>query len=95
VLKDIVAVKSLGGYRLWIRFEDGIEGELDFQPLLSFSGVFEPLSDPDYFSRVRVNSELGTICWPNDADFDPLVLYAYLTNQPIPDYVGDSAKVSA
>jgi hypothetical protein len=95
VLKDIVAVKSLGGYRLWIRFEDGIEGELDFQPLLSFSGVFEPLSDPDYFSRVRVNSELGTICWPNDADFDPLVLYAYLTTQPIPDYVGDSAKVSA
>ena len=39
--------------------------------------------DPEYFARVRVNPDLGTICWPNDADWDPLVLYSLLTRRPI------------
>ena len=30
MLKDIVEVKPLGGYRLYLRFEDGVAGELDF-----------------------------------------------------------------
>jgi len=25
----------------------------------------------------------GTICWPNDADWDPLVLYSLVTGRPI------------
>jgi hypothetical protein len=95
VLKDIVEVRPLGGYRLWLRFEDGVAGEVDFKSLLSFSGVFELLQDPAYFVCARVNPDLRTICWPNDADFDPVVLYAHLTKQPIPDYVGDSVKVNA
>ncbi|MEK7837716.1 MAG: hypothetical protein AAB328_07010 [candidate division NC10 bacterium] len=32
---------------------------------------------------MRVNPELGTICWPNDADWDPLVLYSLVTERPI------------
>ncbi len=46
-------------------------------------GVFAPLRDPAYFARVRVNPDLGTICWPNDADWDPLVLYSLVTGRPI------------
>jgi len=45
--------------------------------------VFAPLRDPAYFARVRVNPELGTIYWPNDADWDPLVLYSLVTGRPI------------
>ena len=43
MLRDIVAASSLGGYRLHLRFEDGIEGVVDLAPHLSFRGVFEPL----------------------------------------------------
>lgn len=60
-----------------------MEGEVDLEPLLSFQGVFAPLRDPAYFARARVNPELGTICWPNDADWDPLVLYSLVTRRPI------------
>ena len=60
-----------------------MEGEVDLEPLLSFHGVFAPLRDPAYFARVRVNPDLGTICWPNDADWDPLVLYSLVTRRPI------------
>lgn len=83
MLMDIVDVEPRGDYRLWLRFQDGVEGEVDLGPELTFQGVFAPLRDPAYFARVRVNPDLGTICWPNDADWDPLVLYSLVTKRPI------------
>ncbi len=83
MLSDVVKVEPRGGYRIWLQFQDGVEGEIDLEPLLSFQGVFAPLRDPAYFARVRVNPDLGTICWPNEADWDPLVLYSLVTGRPI------------
>jgi len=83
VLKDIVEVRSIGGYRLYLRFEDGVAGELDLGDRLRFEGVFAPLKDPATFAQVRVHPEVGTIVWPNGADLDPDVLYAALSGTPI------------
>ena len=46
MMKDIVEVRPLGGHRLYLRFEDGVAGELDFAGRLRFEGVFAPLRDP-------------------------------------------------
>ena len=83
MLKDIVEARPLGGHRLFLRFEDGVEGELDFAEFLEFRGVFEQLRDPQMFAEVRVVPEWGTIAWPNGADLDPDVLYARVTGIPI------------
>ena len=84
MLKDIVEVRPLGGYRLYLRFEDGVAGELDFAGRLRFEGVFALLRDPVVFAQVRIHTELGTVVWPNGADLDPDVLYAELSGTPIP-----------
>ena len=86
MLKDVVAVEPLEQYQLYLRFEDGVEGVVDLDKLVSFSGVFAPLQDLDYFATVVVNSEIGTIAWSCGADLDPDVLYAIVANQPIPLY---------
>jgi hypothetical protein len=83
MLIDIVEVKPLSGHRLHLRFADGSEGVVDLAPHLKFSGVFEPLKDPVYFAKVRVDPDLGTVTWPNGADLDPDVLYSRLTGKPI------------
>jgi uncharacterized protein DUF2442 len=83
MLSDVVKVEPRGGYRIWLQFQDGGEGEVDLEPRLSFQGMFAPLRDPAYFARVRVNPDLGTISWPNDADWDPLVLYSLVTGRSI------------
>jgi hypothetical protein len=79
MLKDIVAARALGDYRLQIRFEDGVEGVIDLARQLSFQGVFTPLRDASYFALVRVDPTLGTVAWPNGADLDPDVLYGQIT----------------
>jgi len=78
MLRDVVAVKASGDSRLWLRFDDGVEGEVDVSRLIAFDGVFEPLRDPRVFSAVSVNQDLGTIVWPNGADLDPMVLYEHV-----------------
>jgi len=84
MLQDIVEVRALGGYRVHLRFEDGVEGELDLGRMIRFRGVFAPLEDEREFAKVRVEPELGTIVWPSGADLDPDVLYAEVTGKPIP-----------
>ncbi len=83
MLKDIVEVRPLGGHRLFLRFEDGVAGELDFAVRLRFEGVFAALRDPAVFAQVRLDRELGTLVWPNGADLDPDVLYADVSGIPI------------
>jgi hypothetical protein len=83
MLKDIIEVQPMQNYRLRLRFEDGTEGEVDIAAMIRFEGIFSPLKDPVEFRKVRVDPELGTICWPNGADLDPDVLYAKVTGKEI------------
>jgi hypothetical protein len=61
-------------YVIWLRFQDGAEGEVDLEPQL-YGEVFEPLKALEYFRRFRVDPELHTVTWPNGADFAPEFLY--------------------
>jgi hypothetical protein len=92
MLKDVTKVESLSGYKLMLSFEDGVIGVVDVADLIEFTGVFEPLKEHDYFIQVRINPEIGTICWPNDADIDPDVLYSLVTGEPIPDFVTEHTE---
>lgn len=73
--QDVIEVECLGGTRLRLTFEGGDVRDLDVAALTPFDGVFAPLRDQEYFRRVRVNADVGTIVWPNGADFCPDVLY--------------------
>ena len=86
MLKDIVSVQPLETYHLFLKFEDGIEGIVDLSRIIEFSGVFAPLKDPQSFAQVKVDPELRTIVWENGADLDPVVLYAIVFGQPLPNY---------
>ena len=83
MLKDIVEVAVRPTYRLFVRFEDGVSGEIDVAAATNFAGVFAPIRDEAVFASVMVNKELGTVQWSNGADLDPDVIYARLTGRSI------------
>jgi Protein of unknown function (DUF2442) len=70
MLPRIVDARHAGGFRVWLRFADGLSGEVDITDQL-FGIVFEPLKNLDVFAQVRVDPETDTITWPNGADFSP------------------------
>lgn len=71
---DVVDFVAVGDYVLRIRFDDGRERVIDFEPIL-LGPLFGPLRDPQVFRRATVNPDLGTLVWPTGADIDPGVLY--------------------
>lgn len=83
MLIDIIKVKPLKNFHLYLEFEDGTKGEVDIRKLIKFKGVFKPLKDETFFIKVNVNPEWGTIFWPNGADLDPDVLYSMVTGEEI------------
>jgi hypothetical protein len=71
---EVLRVKALGEYRLWLRFTDGSEGTRDFSEMIARGGpMVEPLKDTVYFARVFV--ELGALIWPNGFALDPIALH--------------------
>jgi hypothetical protein len=81
----ITSVRHVQDYTLELSFADGTTKQVDFRRrVVGRGGVFVPLEDVAFFKRVKVNSEAGTIVWPNGVDFCPDVLYSVATGQPIP-----------
>jgi hypothetical protein len=66
----IDAVELVGPHSLALRFNDGTSRRVNLLPELE-GPVFEPLRDPEYFSRVALDPVAGTVVWPNGADFAP------------------------
>lgn len=75
MLHDVVEARVTEGCRVFVRFDDGLSGEIDLARLIAFEGVFAPLRLPGRFAELRVNPETGTIEWPNGADIAPETLY--------------------
>jgi len=67
----VKAVETLDGYRLHVRFIDGLEGEVDMSEFVRApdAGVFAVLADPDVFAQAYV--ELGAVTWPGELDLAP------------------------
>lgn len=76
----IKAAKYLSGFKLWISFDDGTDGEINLDGVLN-GPVFEPLRDLNLFKKVAVDPELATVVWPNGADFAPEFLKGLLKEQ--------------
>jgi hypothetical protein len=64
----------VGPYTLIVAFADGTEQRIDFEPVLH-GALYGPLRDLATFNAVRLDAEVGTLVWPNDADFDPATLH--------------------
>lgn len=76
-----VAVKALPNYRLWLRYSDGTEGEVDFSHLTG-KGVFNLWNDYHNFERVCI-SDAGAIAWSDVVEICPDAIYMRLTGKTI------------
>ena len=74
-----VEVKPLTGYRLHIRYSDGVEGEVDLSRLAG-RGVFGVWNEPGAFDNVSIGPA-GEIRWSDEVDLCPDALYLEITGK--------------
>jgi len=83
IMVKILEVKARQNYRLWIRFENGTEGELDLSSLVG-KGVFSYWNDPANFEKVYIG-ESGQISWSDELDICPDAAYLDITGKKVED----------
>lgn len=74
MILHVKEARYLHDYVIWLRFNDGAEGEVDLKDEL-YGEVFEPLRDLEKFKSFRVDPLLETVVWDNGADMAPEFLY--------------------
>lgn len=78
-----VEVKPGEGYRIWVRYNDGVAGEIDLSDL-ALKGVFKVWADRSVFESVRLSPYRG-ISWPGELDLCADMLYMRLTGKSYED----------
>ena len=67
----VAEVEALSGFRLRVRFNDGVAGIVDLAAFVTSgaAGVFGKLRDEGFFRQVKV--DLGAVSWPGNLDLAP------------------------
>ena len=74
MILHVKEAEYLHDYVLWVKFNDGIEGEVDLGRELT-GEIFGPLKDKKLFKSFKVDPVLETIVWENGADLAPEFLH--------------------
>lgn len=61
-------------FMLRVTFDDATEQVVDLEPVLR-GELFGALRNPAVFHQVTLDPDVGTLVWPNGADFDPATLH--------------------
>lgn len=83
-MRKVAEVQAREGYRIWVQFADGMEGEVDLSDLAG-KGVFRSWEDRSAFEKMFVHPESETVAWPGGIDLCPDSLYEEVTGEPALD----------
>jgi hypothetical protein len=77
----IVKAELKDNYQVFVEFNDGINGIIDFKAKLNndHRPIIKDLLNLEIFNTVKVG--LDTLCWDNGVDFAPEYLYDQLIMQ--------------
>ena len=85
--------KVLQGYRLWLRFANGVNGEIDLSHLAG-RGVFAVWNDRHAFETVRIDRGRALV-WSDSVDLCADSLYLQLTGKSAEEAFGSSTSSEA
>ena len=79
----VIKAEVIGPYIMDLTFSNGAAKRVNLEPWL-FGEIFEPLQDPAFFAKMRLEPGDITISWPNGADLAPKFLYELEPEKVIP-----------
>jgi len=71
---NVTKFEVVSDFVLRVYFDDNTAQVINFLPALG-GELMGPLRDIKLFSQVHLNSEIGTLVWPGNRDFNPAILH--------------------
>ncbi len=87
-----IAVAPREGFRIWLSYDDGSEGEVDLSDLCG-KGVFNAWEDRSFFESVCIDEYHG-ISWGEEIDLCPDALYMQLTGKTLREVLPKAATLA-
>ena len=78
----VTQCKASRDYKLWLKFDDGLEGSVFLGNLLEV-GAFSVWRDVEEFCRVAVDGKAATVVWDGGIRLDPDILYQDLLSSRV------------
>jgi hypothetical protein len=75
---DVIEAKWIKDHKVYLKFEDGTNGILDFAKYSQFKGCFTNLENPKEFSKLKLKG--CTLFWGN-ISIAPEALYDWLQEE--------------
>lgn len=72
-----IFVQALDGYRLFLRYDDGVEGTVSLAHLAG-QGIFATWDENVRFANVSIDLETSAIAWSDELELGPDSLYLKL-----------------
>jgi hypothetical protein len=89
----LIGVEPLPGYRLRLRYADGVAGDVDLSHLAG-KGVFQLWNDPEAFGRVSIGTA-GEVRWSDEVDLCADALYLEISGKQPGDVFPSLREVPA
>lgn len=88
----IVELKALPKLTLFVKFNDGVEGNVDLSDLKG-KGVFKLWDIEGEFEKVYIGKETGVLTWNEDVDLDVLNIYLTIIGKTFEEYISEKELV--
>lgn len=93
MLPKLIEIKARPDYKLFLKFDDGVQGIVDVSGLVG-KGVFEKWKDISYFEDVKIG-ESGAPTWKDELDIDPFHQYLKIIGKTFEEYIAEKRKDAA
>lgn len=88
----VTEARVIAAYCLELTFSDGKRGVVDLKNrIVGKGGLYQALEDIEFFNKVSVNADFGTVVWPNGVDICPDLLYSLTMGKPLADATPSAA----
>ena len=88
MVPELTSVEARQGYRIWVKYADGTEGEIDLSDIAG-KEEYAAWNDPAFFSGVHIDPVTEMITWGNNVEICPDAVYLALTGLPVEELFPD------
>ncbi len=82
---EVVSVKPISKYKIWLKYSDETEGEVELSNLAR-KGIFKFWDLNDNFMSVYIDSDSKAIAWNDEIDLCPDTLFLTLKGITFEDW---------